>query len=69
MGAYRAYPVQADGRLADVHYIDAANDQNAIEKARQLVDGGDVELWRQDRFIGRITKIDFSKEKRQPNLD
>jgi len=28
-------------------HIDAANDQNAIEKARQLVGGCDVKLWQQ----------------------
>lgn len=43
---YRAYCVGRDGRLGSVPtVIEAADDDGAIEQARQLVDGTGIELW------------------------
>jgi len=34
--------------------IECADEQEAIQKAQQAVDGGDVELWERGRFITRL---------------
>jgi hypothetical protein len=44
---YRVYLIGSDG-----HFYNAVpNDDEAIEKARQLLDGHDVELWQLDRKV------------------
>ena len=55
---YRAYIVGIDGHFNSVkseflhnHPDDAA----AIEVAKTLVDGHDIELWDGDRFVGRFS--------------
>jgi hypothetical protein len=58
MPDYRAYIVGADGPFSSIradflhnHPDDAA----AIEAAKQLVDGHDIELWDRDRLVGRFS--------------
>jgi hypothetical protein len=51
MPEYRAYMVGHDGHFVDAAHLICADDAEAIEKAKQLVDGHDVELWRLDRKI------------------
>jgi hypothetical protein len=41
-------------RLPEV--VECANDQEAMQKARQFVDGQDVELWDGPRFIARFAR-------------
>lgn len=51
MQGYRAYIVGTDGHVlsrVDLHCHDVTE---AIEQAKQLVDGHDVELWQLDRKI------------------
>jgi hypothetical protein len=51
MQGYRAYIVGPDGHVlsrVDLHRYDVAE---AIEQAKRLVDGHDVELWQLDRKI------------------
>jgi len=55
MPDYRVYTIGRDGHFSDALDIVCADDQEAIEKARQAVDGRDVELWRQGRFIARFS--------------
>jgi hypothetical protein len=58
MPDYRAYIVGADGlfnstRTEFLH--NHPDDATAIEAAKQLVDGHDIELWNGDRFVGRFS--------------
>jgi hypothetical protein len=50
---YRAFTVGADGHFVGVEPMECADDAQAIEKAKQLVDGHDVELW-SERLVIRI---------------
>jgi hypothetical protein len=52
---YRAYMVGADGHFVDAVWLDCADDAEATEKAKQLVDGHDVELWQRARKIARFS--------------
>jgi hypothetical protein len=48
---YRAYVVGSNGHFLGVLDLDRENDAAAKEKAEQLVDGHDVELWQQKRKV------------------
>ena len=47
---YRAYSVGRDGHFDGIEPLTCADDAEAIEKAKQLVDGQDVELWKGARL-------------------
>jgi HJR/Mrr/RecB family endonuclease len=58
MPDYRAYIVGTGGhfdstRIEFLH--NHPDDATAIEAAKQLADGRDVELWDRDRFVGRFS--------------
>jgi hypothetical protein len=55
MQEYRVYIIGSDGHFYDSLPLECADDDTAIERARQLVDGHDVELWHRDRKIARFT--------------
>jgi len=44
MAEYRAYLIGSDGHFCDAVDLVCADDTEAIEKAKQLVNGHDVEL-------------------------
>jgi hypothetical protein len=48
---YRAFVVGGDGHVLQRHEFWCANDEEAKERARQFVDGKDVELWHRDHRI------------------
>jgi hypothetical protein len=51
MAEYRAYRIK-DGRISTPpNIIVADDDKRAIEQAKQLVDGADIELWDRARFV------------------
>jgi hypothetical protein len=55
---YRAYIVGIGGNFNSIITEFPHNhpdDTTAIEAAKQLVDGYDVELWDGDRFVGRFS--------------
>lgn len=52
---YRLYALQEDGRIVGGKYLDAANDAEAVDKARQARQGTDYELWCGPRVVGRIS--------------
>jgi hypothetical protein len=55
MPDYRVYPVDKnDHVLGAPNVVTCDSDQEAIEKARPLVNGHDVELWQGARQVGRI---------------
>ncbi|MCS3497630.1 hypothetical protein M2189_003412 [Bradyrhizobium japonicum] len=56
---YRAYLLDQDGHIFGAHGFDAVDDEEALQKARRLVDGHDVEIWQLARKVGQIkTAID-----------
>jgi hypothetical protein len=66
MPGYRLYIVGTDGRFSNVEVIESANDQEAIEKSRQLIDGHDLELWDRGRRVARFSR-DGSQSGRDPS--
>jgi hypothetical protein len=48
---YRAYIIGWDGHILSAVDLFCADDDAANERAKQLVDGHDVELWQLDRKI------------------
>jgi hypothetical protein len=62
MPEYRVYIVGSDGHFYDSVPLECDDDYEAMEKAKQLVDGHDVELWQRARKIARFDhkpKIQF----------
>jgi hypothetical protein len=62
MPEYRVYSVGSDGHFFNSVPLECADDAEATEHAKQLVDGHDVELWQRDRKIARFEhkpKIQF----------
>jgi len=56
MAQYRAYTVGADGHFVGFEALICANDVEAIEKAKRLANGHDIELWSGDRFVIRLSR-------------
>ena len=54
MSQYRAYLIGPDGAFKSVIELDCANDNSAVESAKQLVNRCNVELWQHDRLIRRF---------------
>ena len=51
MPDYRAYLVDQDGHFHSAIPIEAPDDVAAVEAAKPLVDGHDVEVWQRDRKV------------------
>lgn len=56
MADYRAYFVGGDGHFYEAVALVCADDAEAIEKARQLVDHREVELWQLDRKVATFKR-------------
>jgi hypothetical protein len=55
--AYRVYEVDRDGHVdRPPEVIVYPDDESAIEHARRLVDGHDVEVWQEARLVIRIKR-------------
>jgi hypothetical protein len=54
---YRAYLIGSDGHFCDAVPLICEDDAEAIVKAKQLVNGRDVELWQLDRKIATLKTI------------
>ena len=54
MPDYRVYVIEMDGHFSSSIPLECADDTEAMEKAKQLVDGHDVELWQRDRKVARL---------------
>jgi hypothetical protein len=54
MQEYRAYTVGPDGHIIGFEPMVCANDEEAIERARRLVEGHRVELWSGSRLVIRL---------------
>jgi hypothetical protein len=55
MPAYRAYLIDKDDGVESFKPVEADSDEEALEAARQFVDGHDVEVWLLDRMVGRLS--------------
>ena len=51
---YRLYGLDGVDKVASAIWIDAEDDADAIEVAKNMMDGHDCELWQGKRFIARI---------------
>ena len=58
MTHYSAYLVGPDGHFIDFSTIQASDDTTAIEAAKKIVDGHDVEVWQFDRKIAVLPSKD-----------
>jgi hypothetical protein len=56
MQEYHAYIMGSDGHILKRINLFCANDETAKERAKQLVDGHDVELWQSDRRIAEYQR-------------
>jgi hypothetical protein len=54
MPEYPVYVVGSDGRFFRSIHLECADDTEATEQARQLVDGHDIELWLYARKIASL---------------
>ncbi len=56
MAQYRAYTVGNDGHSVGYEALVCDDDVEAIEKAKRLANGHDIELWSGDRFVIRLSR-------------
>jgi len=54
MAHYRLYRISETEHIDAAIDLDCADDEQAIEAARQMVDGCDLELWEGKRMVARI---------------
>ena len=54
MAGYRLYTLDGVNKVASAEWIEADDDQAAIEVAESLMDGHDCELWQGPRLITRL---------------
>jgi hypothetical protein len=56
LAAYRVYVLNERNRISGpAQFVDAINDERAIEMAGQLLDGRAIEIWERDRLVFRLT--------------
>jgi hypothetical protein len=55
---YRAYIIGRDGHFVEAINLDCEHDAAAVESAKQLINGHDVELWQQDRMVVKLPSDD-----------
>jgi hypothetical protein len=55
MPDYRLYPVDETGHIAGPPHVETCtSDEEAIAKAKSLVDGHDLEIWDRARMVAKI---------------
>ncbi len=54
MSEYRVHFLGADGRIIAAVNLERPNDASAIEAAKQLLDGYDIEVWQQARVVAKL---------------
>ena len=54
MANYRLYGLDEVNKVASGEWIEADDDERAIEVAKQLMDGHDCELWQRTRLVARL---------------
>lgn len=57
MPVYLVYFVGADGNIYEPPArLKCADDQEASEKARQFIDGKDIQVWEQSRLVAKFPR-------------
>ena len=56
MGTYRLYCLDGVGTVMSAEWIDAEDDETAIETAKEMMDGGRCELWANSRLVIRLDR-------------
>ncbi len=55
MREYRVYFIGADGRIYQPpEIITCSDDQEATEKARQFINGSDIQVWQMARLVAKF---------------
>jgi hypothetical protein len=57
MAEYRAYLIDSDGHFYEAVPLICVDDAEAMEKAKRLAVGHDVELWQLDRKIATLKHV------------
>lgn len=58
MTGYRLYGLDGLNKVSSGEWIDADDDEAAIEAVKKLMDGRDCELWQGRRLVARIRHQD-----------
>jgi hypothetical protein len=58
MASYRLYGLDGVSRVASGEWIDAGDDQQAIEAARERFGDGHCEVWQGPRLVARLERRD-----------
>jgi len=53
---YRLYCLDGANKVASAEWIDADDDEAAIEVAKQMMDGQDLEVWQGARLVARLPR-------------
>jgi hypothetical protein len=56
VSGYYAYIIGKDGHVINRVVIEGADDEEARRKAKQIVDGHDVELWQEARKVNTFPR-------------
>lgn len=57
MPADRIYFLDAEAHISrPPEVIEAANDEEAAQKARQFIDGKDIEVWREEYLVANLPR-------------
>ena len=68
MSYYRVYIVGQDGHFIDAINLNCADDGAAIESAKQLVDGRDIELWQEGRMVTKLVSSNPAQDDPWPSF-
>jgi hypothetical protein len=56
MAQYRAYTIGIDGHIVGFEALVCADDVEAINEAKRLANGDDIELWSGVRLVTRLNR-------------
>jgi hypothetical protein len=59
---YRLYGLDGVNKVSSGEWIDADDDEAAIEAVKKMMDGHDCELWQGRRLVARIPHQDRPEE-------
>jgi hypothetical protein len=57
MVEYQVYMIGSDGRLYRSAPLNCVDDAEAVEQAKQFLDGHDIELWQLDRKVAMLDHL------------
>ena len=58
MAEYRIYTIGSEGHFIGFKPLLCEDDLQVIEKAKQLLDGDDLQIWSGPRYVGRLGSKD-----------